>query len=506
MCGVIGIFGAKNSAYEAYLGLQTLQHRGQDAAGILSYDFSSRQFYLEKRSGLVSQVFHQRDIARLSGSLSIAQTRYATIGSKDGKNFQPRVGGYPLGIGFVHNGSLSNYYELVEFLKENLQIHQLTSSDLEIFQSLFSIYLAKNLDKNSKKDLTLNQLIPGAKKIFEMARGGYSLVGSIADQGMFALRDPLGIRPLVLGERELKKEEYDPKLPKLKKSFCLSSESVTLSFLGYKTIRMVSPGEFLYINKCGEISSKILSHCSKKAPCMFEWVYFSDPESDIEGRSVYQTRLDLGYQLAKKVKKLQNRNLIKPDIVSSIPDTSRLASISLAEALGIPYREVLIRNRYIHRSFILGSQKERERAVALKLVPVKSAIQGKNILLVDDSIVRGTTSKKIIHILKERGAREVYMASTCPPVRYPCFYGIDFPEQGELLASNRSQEAIALEIGAKEVIYLDEEALLKALDRKQVCMACLNAKYPIKLSESLLFQKQRMFHRQEDLYKNSIDF
>lgn len=487
MCGVVGIIGSYSeekvpfwAAYEAYRGLLTLQHRGQDAAGVLSYDKDRRKFYGKKNLGLVSQALNQEDLEGCTGNMAIAHTRYATVGTDGVSDLQPMVTGFPFGVGMVHNGNILNYHSLAKKLGEDYDFQLLTNNDLEL---MLHLWCQKILEKreNLNSPLEFDHVKEAAKAIIESANGAYALVGIMANVGMFALRDPNGIRPLVLGRREGSKGS----------EYCFASETLALNFLGFEFVRDILPGEVVLITPKGEIHSEVVGAAPKKSHCMFEWIYFAGAESSIEERSVYSSRLNLGRVLARKVQVLMDQGEITPDIVCPVPDTSRTASISLAESLKLPYREGLIKNRYIQRSFILNTQDKREKAVALKLSPVLSEIQGKNILLVDDSVVRGTTSQKIIELLKKNGAREITLAITCPPLRHGCFYGIDFPAEKELIANGRNLQEIAEWVGANRVIYLDEEDVNEALEMKELCMACINNNYPTDVSEGKTFASKR---------------
>ncbi len=472
MCGVIGVIKTQSyqeitsdAAYEAYRGLLTLQHRGQDAAGVLSFDSFQNKFFSHKELGLVAQVFDRSKLEGLSGNIAIGHTRYATAGNDDASDIQPLVTGYPLGIGFAHNGNIVNYQNLSNDIKSNLGQQLLTTNDLEIFLNIFCNEI------KDFKSLNFNNLKNAANMVFEKVIGAYAVVGILASQGLFGLRDPNGIRPLILGRKKSKDgESYD---------YALSSESHSLQFLGHEIVRDVRPGEFIFIDNNGEIYSHFFYAQNEDfATCMFEWVYFSSAESILENRSVYSARLELGRKLAKRVNELIEKKEINPDIVCPVPDTSRTSAISLAEEVNLPYREALIKNRYVQRSFILKGQGEREKAVELKLSPVRSEIEGKKILLVDDSIVRGTTSKRIIQMLKRFGAKEVTLAITCPPLRYGCVYGIDFPNPEELIARNKNETQMAKEIGADSVVYIDEVDLKEAIGKKDICTACISNKYP----------------------------
>lgn len=487
MCGVIGIIGSYNedkvpfwAAYEAYRGLLTLQHRGQDAAGVLSFDKDRRKFFGKKDLGLVSQALNQEDLEACTGNMAIAHTRYATIGTDGVTDLQPMVTGIPFGVGMVHNGNILNYHSLADKMGKTYDNQLLTNNDLEL---LLHLWCQKILEERGPKGKTIQfeHIKEAAKVILNEANGAYGLVGIMGNAGLFALRDPNGIRPLVLGKRKGQKGD----------EYCVTSETLALNFLGFDYVRDIAPGEVVFINEKGNIQSEIVVGDKRKAHCMFEWVYFAGAESTIEKRSVYTSRLNLGRVLARKVQKEIDQGLLNPDLVCPVPDTSRTASISLAETLKIPYREGLIKNRYIQRSFILNTQDKREKAVELKLSPVRSEIEGKNILLVDDSVVRGTTSKKIIDLLKRFGAKEITLAITCPPLRHGCFYGIDFPSETELIANGKSLQEIADWVGANRVIYLDEEDMKASLGMEDLCMACINKDYPTNTSEGATFARNR---------------
>ncbi len=511
MCGVVGIIGPSEkvgvsvseataskenlegervpfwAAYEAFRGLLTLQHRGQDAAGILSFDSSRQRFFQEKDLGLVAQVFDQSNLSNLYGNMAIGHTRYATVGSDGRNDLQPLVTGLPFGMGMVHNGNLVNYHSLANYLKTDLKQQLLTNNDLEVLLNLWCHNLLSH-QETGEQPILFEHCVKAAQKIFEMAKGAYAVVGLMAGTGLFAFRDPDGIRPLVLGRRERKGSPgvFD---------YCVCSETLALNFLGYEYVRDVAPGEVLLITEQGQVFSKVCETLTQPSHCMFEWIYFAGAESALQQRSVYSVRLNLGRVLGKKVASLMKSGKISPDFVCPVPDTSRTASISLAESLGLPYREGLIKNRYIQRSFILDSQEKREKAVELKLSPVRSEIEGKNILLVDDSVVRGTTSKKIIELLKRYGAKDVTLAVTCPPLRHGCFYGIDFPLPSQLIARGKSVEKIAEWVGANRVIYLEEKDLFEAIGLESLCMACVNSRYPTAIDDAEEFLRRRYEHK-----------
>lgn len=488
MCGVIGIIGSSHpdkdrawAAYDCYRGLLTLQHRGQDGAGILSYNEDRKKFHYEKSFGLVTNVFTEKNVKSMLGNAALAHVRYATVGGGGLGDLQPMMVGFPFGLGMVHNGNLVNYHSLGRKLSQNIGLQLLSENDLEIFLHLWCEGITKHA--RDRRRIVFEDIVSAARFITEEAKGGYAVCGLMPGVGLFGLRDPDGIRPLVLGRREVKGSgKFD---------YCLSSETHALNFLGFEFVRDIAPGEVILITPSGEVLSKELLPRGKSNPCMFEWIYFSAAESSIVGKDVYSVRLRLGRLLAKRVEKLMERGEIAPDVVCPVPDTSRTAGIALAEVLGINYREGLIKNRYVQRSFILDNQKERERAVALKLSPVRSEIEGKNILLVDDSIVRGTTSKRIIELLKANGAKEVTMAVTCPPIRHGCYYGIDFPSKEELFASDRGDEEMSKWINANKIVFLQEEDIKEAVGLSSMCMACINNKYPTPIEDAEEFVHNR---------------
>lgn len=491
MCGIIGIIGPEKSgsrgvscaaAYEAYRGLLALQHRGQDAAGILTYDNITKMFALEKDLGLVAQVFDQQKIEKLNGFMAIGHTRYATAGGDGRRDIQPMVEGIPFGLGMVHNGNALNYYTLKEELTENFRHQLLTGNDLEALIHYFGHFLMNGEALPSEKTFTFDNIKAAAAKMFEKVNGGYAVLGLIAGQGMVAFRDPKGIRPMALGVREGEGGE---------KTWCIASETIAMTYLGYTYLRDVEPGEVIFIDTAGNFQSAVVKKDPERAHCMFEWVYFSGAESNIDQHPVYGTRLKFGTRLGMKAEALIKAGEISPDVVMPVPDTSRTAAISVADALKLPYREGLIKNRYVARSFILNAQEKRETAVELKLSPIVGEIEGKSIFLIDDSIVRGTTSKRIISLLKKHGAKEITLGITCPPIRHPCFYGIDFPDSKDLVAHDKSAEELAEMIGVKRVIYLDEEDMRQAIGVSKLCMACVNKKYPTVISEGENFSRER---------------
>jgi len=477
MCGIVGIVGTPQASQEVYQALLMLQHRGQDSAGILSVDSKSGKFHLHKHLGQVSAAFTQNDLRLLGGDSAIGHTRYSTIGEVKEADLQPMAISLPTGIGMVHNGNVSNYRELRKVLIAKQRMF-MSDNDLEIIMHLMAENFASSATINSlisptdaaKKSIFKN-LTHAVREIFKKVEGGYSVIGLLGGDGMFAFRDPHGIRPLVLGSR---KEEGG------KTSYCLTSETCALNFLGFTLERDVLPGELIWVDHDGKLQTEQL--VKKTAlPCMFEWIYFSSADSTLENKNVYEVRLKLGHLLGERLNATITE---KFDVVAPVPDTSRPSAIALAEKIGVPFRELLIKNRYVQRSFIMSGQNKRQLAVNMKFSVVDSLVKDKTVLLVDDSIVRGTTSKKLIDLLKHHGAKKVYLASTCPPIMSPCYYGIDFPSRQELIAYQRNNDEVARELGADGVFYSTLQDLSSALDGTSFCKACLNGEYAYPVREA----------------------
>lgn len=460
MCGIVGITGSQDASIEVHQGLLILQHRGQDSAGIISHDQESSKFHTHKDLGQVSQVFSGGQLQKLSGNVAIGHTRYSTIGDIKECDLQPMMVSYPYAIALAHNGNVSNCEELKSQLTRNQ--HFFTSdNDLEVILHL----LTQNLMR-AEGNTFFDKLALATKSLIEKAEGGFSVVGTIGGEGFVAFRDRFGIRPLVYGVK---------RNPDRSLSYCFSSETSVLNFLNYQVIGEVAPGELILVRPDGELLKKDLLK-SGSLPCMFEWIYFAGAESSIADRSVYDTRLMLGRQLGKKV--LEENFQESIDVVVPVPDTSRASAIALSEELGLPYREVLIKNRYVQRSFIQNGQDRRKMTVNLKFSVIREQVEGKNILLVDDSIVRGTTSKKIVNLLRDHGAKSVYLASTCPPIVSPCFYGIDFPTTGELVAHGKTRAEIEKALNVEKVFYNEIADVHEALEKREFCRSCLSSQYP----------------------------
>lgn len=497
MCGVVGIIGTQDAAREAFLALTILQHRGQDAAGILTYD--STGFHRVKNQGLVESVFTREGLATLTGGIAIGHARYSTAGKGDLDEVQPFLMSYPFGLAIAHNGNLVNTESLSRDLKEKNRRHLLTRSDTEMILNLVAEGLSS---RGESGNLGFDDLCAGISEVYRRAIGSYSVVAMVADHGLIAFRDPNGIRPLIWGKKKVDvKDEFALATGE---AHMIASESAPITFRGFEVVREIAPGEVLYIDQSGAVHSRIIQQ-SEFRPCMFEWVYFASPESEIDDVPVYGARIELGRALARQVKKEIEMGRIAPDLIVPVPETARIAAISMSEDLRIPYREVLIKNRYIKRTFILESQEKRQKAVDLKLSPVRSEIVGKKVMLVDDSIVRGTTSRKIIDLVRQAGAKEVYFVSTCPPIRKPCYYGIDFPSEQELIANRRNRMEIEKELGADAVIYQENEALISSIHQaanrtpnfKRPCTACLDGQYPTEIGEGKRMAEVRERHRSE---------
>jgi amidophosphoribosyltransferase len=445
MCGIIGIVGKSEVASALYDGLTVLQHRGQDAAGIATVD--GDRLRLHKGAGLVRDVFQREDMLKLRGRVGIGHCRYPTAGSESTAEAQPLYVNSPYGIALGHNGNLINTDSLRRQMFEDDRRHINTDSDSEILLNIF----AHELQIQERHALTPDHIFKAVAGVHARAVGGYAVVSLLLGYGIVAFRDPYGIRPLVLGERDTGDG----------KEYVVASESVALDILGFRRLRDVAPGEAVLLTNDGQLFSRHCADGRAHAPCIFEYVYLARPDSMIEDVSVYKARLRMGERLAAKVLRLWPDHDI--DAVIPIPDTSRTAASSLASVLGVPMREGFVKNRYIGRTFIMPGQSERVKSVRRKLNAIGLEFRKKNVLLVDDSIVRGTTSKQIIQMAREAGARKVYFASAAPPVRYPNVYGIDMPAAAELVAHGRSEEQIREFIGADWLVYQDLDDLIAAV-------------------------------------------
>jgi amidophosphoribosyltransferase len=437
MCGIVGIVGRKPVNHRIYDALTVLQHRGQDAAGIITEE--DGHLHIRRRNGLVRDVFQQRHMTGLRGNVGIGHVRYPTAGSASLHEVQPFYVNSPYGICLGHNGNLVNTSELKDLIVHQDRRHLNTTSDSELLLNVF----AHELGRVGGGTLRPGDILDAVQSVHERCSGAYAVVAQIVGHGIVAFRDPHGIRPAVLGLRETRRG-----IERM-----VASETVALDALGFAFERDVKPGEAVFIDHSGELHSKDYLGDAEFAPCIFEYVYFSRPDSILNNVSVYKARLRMGEKLAQKIQRLRPNHDI--DVVIPIPDTSRTAAMQVAHGLHIKYREGFIKNRYIGRTFIMPEQSERKASVRRKLNAIDLEFRGKNVLLVDDSIVRGTTSKQIIEMAREAGANKVYMASAAPPVRFPNVYGIDMPAASELVAGGRSEQEVEQFIGADWLIYQD---------------------------------------------------
>jgi amidophosphoribosyltransferase len=422
-----------------------LQHRGQDAAGIITCE--GGRLHLRKNNGLVRDVFHTRHMLRLYGNMGIGHVRYPTAGCESSAEAQPFYVNSPYGISLAHNGNLTNSDKLKQELFQD-DLRQInTDSDSEILLNV----LAHELQQQGKLKMKVDDVFRAVAGVHKRCRGAYAAVAMITGYGVVAFRDPFGIRPLVFGKQESPQGT----------SYMMASESVALDGLGYELVRDVAPGEAVFITLDGQLHTRQCAENPAVKPCIFEYVYLARPDSIIDDVSVYKARLRMGEKLADKIRRVRPDHDI--DVVIPIPDTSRTSALQMANNLGLKYREGFIKNRYIGRTFIMPGQQQRKKSVRQKLNAIDLEFNGKNVLLVDDSIVRGTTSTQIIEMAREAGAKKVYFASAAPPVRFPNVYGIDMPNSNELIAHGRTEEEVCREIGADWLLFQDLEDLKEAV-------------------------------------------
>ena len=474
MCGIVGIYSENHVASSIYDSLLMLQHRGQDAAGMVVCDESGK-LNSRKSMGYVRDAFQQVHMNRLLGNYGIGHVRYPTAGG-GGKEFaQPMYVNSPYGINIAHNGNLTNSKVLARELFHAEMRHLNTDSDSEVLLNIFAHELGKQ-----------RAILPSKKHFFQAVRkthircqGAYAVVALITGFGLLAFRDPRGIRPLVIGERD----------GPTKKEYIVASENASFSALGFKTLRDINPGEAVYIDIDGNMHSEQCAENAQATPCIFGYVYLSRPDSTLDEISVYKARMRMGQKLAKKILKLNPNHDI--DVVIPIPDSSTTAALQLAAALKLPYRQGFVKNRYVGRTFIMPNQEERKKSVRRKLNILDLEFKGKNVLLVDDSIVRGTTSKRIIEMAKEAGANKVYFSSAAPAVKFQNLYGIDMAATNELIASGRTDEQVAKEIGADWLIYQDLNDLIASAQEgnpniQNFEISIFDGKYPTSISSDYL--------------------
>jgi len=466
MCGIVGIVSASPVNQQVYDSLSLLQHRGQDSTGMATSE--GRVIHMFKAKGQVREAYRTRDMRTLLGTMGLGHVRYATKGNASSEEeAQPFYVNAPYGIVLVHNGNLTNTRELTKELFEIDRRHLNTSSDTELLVNV----LAHELQQQVRgSDLDPDQVFDAIQTLHERVEGSYAAIALIAGHGMLAFRDPFGIRPLVLGRRPAGLTGYE---------YVVASESLVLESGGYEIVRDVAPGEAVFITKSGEMYSRQCSPNPRLIPCSFEYVYLARPDSIMNGISVYDARLRLGDRLADTIAQYTPMGDI--DVVMPIPDSSRPAAMQVAQKLGIEYREGFYKNRYVGRTFIMPGQAERKKSVKQKLNAMGSEFKGKNILIVDDSIVRGTTSKEIVQMAREAGANKVTFTSAAPPVRFPHVYGINMPTRSELIAHGRKIPDIARELGADYMIYQEvadmKSAILEGSDITDLEMSCFTGDY-----------------------------
>ncbi|MCH2112218.1 MAG: amidophosphoribosyltransferase [Planctomycetes bacterium] len=464
MCGFIAIAGLPGTdiAPELYEGLIALQHRGQDAAGILTFD---GKFHLRKQNGMVRDIFRMGDMQRLKGNLAIGHLRYPTVGMGSDDDAQPFYMNYPFGVGMAHNGNLTNFLDLKGRLFPQENICLTSSCDVEAILYAFARAL-QTADPTAPLRSRLGEAVEG---VFDRTQGAYSVGGVLSEGAMFAFRDPTGIKPCIIGKRET---EHGTE-------WAAASESVAFDVLGFERVRDLKAGE-AFVVRSGEEPEYIQVRSNPHRPCIFELVYFARPDSFLDEISVYKTRRRFGETLASQ---WVESGAPTPDVVIPIPDSSRDAALSMATALGIPYREGFIKNRYVGRTFIMPNQGERRSAIRRKLNPIPLEFEGKDVLLVDDSIVRGNTSKKIVEMARAAGARNVYFASTSPPLVAPCPYGIDMATKEEFVAGGKTIPEVADAIGVDYLVYLERERMVSAAQVgnpsiEGFCTGCFTGEYP----------------------------
>ncbi|MBT3419706.1 MAG: amidophosphoribosyltransferase [Euryarchaeota archaeon] len=498
MCGIMGVVGRIGVHVNQliYDGLTVLQHRGQDAAGIMT-DYDG-QFRLRKSNGLVSDIFYTRHMQRLEGHIGLGHVRYPTAGSSSKSEAQPFYVNSPYGLSIAHNGNLTNAEELRKDLLDSHFRHMNTKSDSEILLNVLAVELyerSNGISIEGDPHLDVESVFGAIKALNDKVEGGYSCVSLISGYGLLAFRDPNGIRPLVFGKREIEGDL----------EWIVASESVAITALGFEVVRDVEPGEAIFISSSGHLFTRKCSEPRVHSPCIFEYVYFARPDSVIDGISVYNARLNQGKRLAERILEQWPDHDI--DAIIPVPDSGRIAALQMANTLNLPYREGFVKNRYVGRTFIMPGQALREKSVRRKLNAIEHEFSGKNILLVDDSIVRGTTSQQIIEMARDVGANKVYFASAAPPVRYPNVYGIDMPAVNEFIADGRSIEEINKKIGSDRLFYQTLEDLVESIlmdtgIEMEFDSSCFDGKYVTgNITEDYLkklFDKRNDNAKQED--------
>jgi amidophosphoribosyltransferase len=466
MCGVIGVLGPRDALGDLTAGLFNLQHRGQDAAGLALFD--GRAFHVHKDEGMVDDVV-KAFVARGSvrGNWGIGHVRYPTVGCGGAGDAQPFLESSPYGIALAHNGNLTNYEPLKQELNERDHRYVGSNCDAEVILHV----LAEELKRRKGTDYS-EAVFESVAGVFERCHGSYSVVAAVAGKGLLAFRDPFGIKPLVYGERRAEGDPFPTRM--------FVSESCALTASEFRIVRDVKPGEAVLVHPDGRLETR---QCAppRHHPCIFEFIYFARPDSQIDDISVYKARLRLGEELAREFQRKHPQ--VEVDVVVPVPDSARPAAQEMAHRLGKKFREGLLKNRYVGRTFIMPGREKRARSVRRKLSPVPIELEGKRVLVVDDSIVRGTTSRQIVQLLRENGAKEVHFASSCPPLRNPCVYGIDMQTIKDFIAGRLDEEGIRREIGADTLTYQSMEGMIRAVQEGnpsigRFCMACMDGDYP----------------------------
>jgi amidophosphoribosyltransferase len=478
MCGIIGIASTKDVIQDVLFGLSALQHRGQNACGIATFN---DVFHVTKGLGLISTVFNQQNAAPMTGKMGLGHVRYATQGSDNLLNAQPFTSNFPFGIAMIHNGNIINFDELRKSLNERNHYLLETTNDLELILYTFASYLAKK----NLNDLHVEDIFDAVTSTQQDATGAYATISLIANRGLLAFTDPHGIRPLSIG----RKKEGDSYV------YAFASESTCFDFLGYELLDDLKPGEAVFVDMQNRLHRKVCV-TAKRSFCIFEYIYFAREDSILHNKLVATERMRMGKVLAKKIQQAG----LQPDIVIDVPSSAYFFATELAEQLGVPYRRGLAKNNHIGRSFILSSQQEREATARLKLNPIKHLIQGKKVVVVDDSIVRGTTSKHIVTLLRNAGAKEIYFVSAAPPIKSPCIYGIDMAISSELIGRN-TLEDIRQYLAVDALIYQSLDDLKELYKDEQFCYACFDGKYPIERSMEYLHSIEA--DRKENTVKGS---
>lgn len=464
MCGFIAILGrdGEDVVPEILTGLLAIQHRGQDAAGVVTF---REKFHAKKGRGLVREVFGEKHLGRLKGSMGVGHVRYPTVGSNEDADAQPFWLEFPIGIAMAHNGNVTNFQQIKREFMETRGIPLTSSCDLEAVLYVFVDALSR---RKESPTVSAEDVFAAVGEVFRRVKGAYSVVGVVAGSGLFAFRDPYGIKPIILGTQERDGET----------AYALASESVVLDVAGYERVRDLDAGEALWIGLDRKLVTRQVGS-SPHRPCIFEHVYFARPDSFLDGVSVYRARLALGRKLADAWRETG----LEVDAVIPVPESACTAAQAMAEALGVPYREGFVKNRYVGRTFIMASDAQRQRSIRLKLNPIRVEFEGKRVLILDDSIVRGNTSRKIVQIAREMGASKVYFASYSPPLTHPCPYGIDMSTRREFVARGRTAEEVGVELGTDFLLYQKTEDMVSAVrgagaPDTTFCKACFTGDYP----------------------------